>query len=574
MKNSNKTKEQLLIEIEKLNDKIAKLKDTAVKNYIFLENSPVCTQMVDLDFNLQYMSSSGVRDLKIDDITEFYGKPYPLHFYPDSFKVPMINNMKKVKKNRKIITQEASALDVDGNKLWYHSTIIPINDDKGKLDYLLIVSRNITERKKAEQVLKESENLFREIFHTSPDAFSISSLEDGLMVDVNQGFCDITGYKREEVIGKLSEKINIWSKREDRTKFIKKLKKSEQVVNMEFDFLRKNGQVIPALLSSQSIEINGVPHLLNVAKDITDLKQAESKLKNSEQFLNGIFESVQDGVSVLNPDLTISRVNGLMNKWYKDNLPLEGKKCYEVYHNADKPCDPCPSLRCLKSGKTENNIVHGLKGSSVEFIELFSYPIKDPKSNEVIGVVEYVRDITERKQVENELIKSEKRLNIIFDSAPDAYYLNDFEGKFIDGNKAAEKLLGYTKEELIGKNFLDVGILPMDQIEKTLKVLEKNISGKSSGPDEYELIRKDGSTVSVGILTHPVEINGDGLVLGLARDITARKQTENKLISRNKELEMFNDITVGRELKMIELKKEINKLLEQSGGKPKYKIVA
>jgi len=125
--------------------------------------------------------------------------------------------------------------------------------------------------------------------------------------------------------------------------------------------------------------------------------------KKNEQFLNSILESVQDGVSALNPDLTVSHVNGVMNKWYKENLPLEGKKCYEVYHNADKPCKPCPSLRCLKSGKTEWNVVPGPPSSPVEWIELFSYPIKDSNSGKITGVVEFVRDITEIKKKEEKL---------------------------------------------------------------------------------------------------------------------------------------------------------------------------
>jgi len=100
---------------------------------------------------------------------------------------------------------------------------------------------------------------------------------------------------------------------------------------------------------------------------LNDLNKTTMDLKKNEHFLNSILESVQDGVSVLNPDLTIRHVNGIMKKWYKENLPLEGKKCYKVYHNADKPCDPCPTLRCLETSKTEWNIVPGLPGSPVEW---------------------------------------------------------------------------------------------------------------------------------------------------------------------------------------------------------------
>ena len=136
-------------------------------------------------------------------------------------------------------------------------------------------------------------------------------------------------------------------------------------------------------------------------------RRAETELKESEQLLKDLFDSVQDGISVLDTDLTIRHVNGVIKQWYAETLPLEGRKCYEAYQNADKPCDPCPSLRCIKSGKTELDVVPGPPGSPVEWIELFSYPLKD--SGEVTGVAEFVRDVTARKQAEEKI----KHLNLV-----------------------------------------------------------------------------------------------------------------------------------------------------------------
>lgn len=103
LENKNKELESKLKELEscQMNFDVIefkKLKDSEKRSRAWIENSPVCTKIVDTDFNLQYMSESGINELKIKDITEYYGKPYPLHFYPDSFKIPMNNNLKKVKK--------------------------------------------------------------------------------------------------------------------------------------------------------------------------------------------------------------------------------------------------------------------------------------------------------------------------------------------------------------------------------------------------------------------------------------------------------------------------------------------
>jgi PAS domain S-box-containing protein len=133
----------------------ARLRGSEKQHRAWLENSPDCTMILDLDFNLQYMSSAGVRSLKVDDVTPFYGKPYPFEFYPDSFKIPMRKNIAKAKETGETITQEAPVIDVEGNEVWFHSTIVPINDDEGQLDYIMVVSVDTTERKHAELELKK-----------------------------------------------------------------------------------------------------------------------------------------------------------------------------------------------------------------------------------------------------------------------------------------------------------------------------------------------------------------------------------------------------------------------------------
>ena len=147
-----------------------------------------------------------------------------------------------------------------------------------------------------------------------------------------------------------------------------------------------------------------------------------------------------------------------------------------------------------------------------------------------LGVSEYEKVLLALKD-------SEERFQVLFEYAPDAYYLNDLSGRFLDGNIAAEKLIGYKREELIGKSFLKLKILPLSQIPKAAKHLALNTAGRASGPDEFTLIRKDGSRVEVEICTYPIKIKENRLVLGIARDITFRKQAERELQKARDELE-------------------------------------
>ena len=141
----------------------------------------------------------------------------------------------------------------------------------------------------------------------------------------------------------------------------------------------------------------------------TENNEYNLKLKETNKLLNSIFESIQDGISVLNKDLTVRFVNKTIERWHADDMPIIGEKCYEIYHNRDKPCDNCPTLRSFKSKKMESEIIEIKKQN--RWIELYSYPMIDEKTNKVTGVVEFIRDITEKKKNMLELEEKKEELS-------------------------------------------------------------------------------------------------------------------------------------------------------------------
>jgi PAS domain S-box-containing protein len=196
-----------------------KLRESEKQSRAWLECSPICTKIVDLDLNLQYISSSGVIALKIEDTADVYGKPYPFHFYPESFKTEMTANLIKARETGEVITQEASVVDVDGNELWFQSTIVPVNDDDGQIEYLIVVSIDTTQRRMAENRLRESEAKYRGLLDNMVGGVIIHN-HDTSIEYCNLQACQILGVTIEQVTGK-------------------------DAPHPQWEFLREDGSVLP-----------------------------------------------------------------------------------------------------------------------------------------------------------------------------------------------------------------------------------------------------------------------------------------------------------------------------------------
>ncbi len=133
--------------------------------------------------------------------------------------------------------------------------------------------------KKTEQSLRESEERFRLAYYTGPDAININRLSDGLFVDINEGFTRLTGYTREDVLGKTMLNPSIWCDPADRQKLFQGVAQKGYYENLEADFRRKDGSVTTALMSARIIELQGVPHMISIARDIGDRKRLEREQK-------------------------------------------------------------------------------------------------------------------------------------------------------------------------------------------------------------------------------------------------------------------------------------------------------
>ena len=147
-----------------------------------------------------------------------------------------------------------------------------------------------------------------------------------------------------------------------------------------------------------------------LVNQVTERIETLRQLKEQERFLSSIFESIQDGICVVDTHLVIQAVNPMMERCYAHAMPLVGKKCYEAYHGASAPCEICPTQETLKTGKSAYRNVPktGPQRKVLGAQDLYSFPLFDSSTGQLKGVIEYVRDITEQKRLEEQLRQSHK----------------------------------------------------------------------------------------------------------------------------------------------------------------------
>ena len=137
-------------------------------------------------------------------------------------------------------------------------------------------------------------------------------------------------------------------------------------------------------------------------------RKTEDGVQERERFLSSVFDSIQDGISILDEDYRIIRVNGAIEKWYSHAMPLIGKKCHNAYHLRDTPCEVCPTRETIEKSQAAYRIVPkvGAAGEVSGWLDRYSFPMFDRNTGRMKGVIEYVRDITERKMAEDRLQSS------------------------------------------------------------------------------------------------------------------------------------------------------------------------
>jgi PAS domain S-box-containing protein len=439
--------------------------------------------------------------------------------------------------------------------------------------------QDISKSKQTEKALKESEDKFRKAFHTSPDSINITRVSDGKYLEINKGFENIIGYTKDEIIGKTSIELNIWKNPEDRQKLVSGLKEKGYVSNLEAEFEAKDGTIIHGLMSANYIELNNEKVILSITRDITERKENELKIQESEKHFRTIFEQSASGMILISLDGKLIDVNVpycQMLNYSADEL--KGKHIIDFTLPEDRAIGNRIIKKMLagtiQKAKFEKRYL--TKNGEIIWVQVSSALLLDELGNPKY-IVSQIEDITKQNEANKLLLASESKFKALVEQSLTGIYIFD-EEYFIYVNNRLCEMFGYAENEIVGK------LKPSDLIAKEdLSTVNNHIKDRLTGKVNSVHYtargnKKDGQTFWVEIHGTVININDDKVITGTILDITERKTAEQiilnnnavleqKVIERTSELETrvleiqrINKLFIGRELRMKELKEKIKEL--------------
>jgi PAS domain S-box-containing protein len=387
--------------------------------------------------------------------------------------------------------------------------------------------RNITERKKSEEALRESEEKFSRAFRSSPEVIVISRLSDGTMLDVNDTFLHLTGYTREELTIKKSAELGIWARAGERDQMVSTLRKKGVVKNEEYYFRMKSGEIRTWLFSAEIFNINNEPCILSVTTDITERKKAEEALR----FFAAAFKSIHESVIATDLHFTITHWNEISSQIYGiEASQAIGRSLLDVIDLVETyPGENQQRLKKLEAaGYFQEEQLHRTRHGEV-WVDVSFQAIEDGEKR--YGWVMLATAVTQRKLAEEALKRSEEKYRELINTSIDGIVATDPHMKVMIWNQGAERIFGYKEKEMLGQSILKI-VSPKDVEGLTKAFAQVRKTGTTrlaSKIMETEAVKKGGTSLPIELSMSVRKTEESHIITSIIRDITERKESEKKL---------------------------------------------
>jgi two-component system cell cycle sensor histidine kinase/response regulator CckA len=469
---------------------------------------------------------------------DYESEPYLWYtmIYPED-QILVGKSLNEIMAGREVSPIEHRLIRRDGSTVWVRNTMVPYIDEKGRLIRYDGLIEDITERKRAEEALRESESKFRILAQTNAAAIFI--IQGNNFQYVNPALETITGYSEEELLT-----MNFWDFVHPEFQELVKERgiarqRGEKVPSRyEFKIITKSGETRWLDTTAGIIEYKGKPATIAASIETTVHKQAVEALLESEEKFRAISNTAVDAILMMDNTGRISYWNPAAERMFGyASAEAMGKELHlflapERYHKAYK--EGFKRFRETGQGPAIGNTseFYAIRKDGTEFpIEVSTSAIQIKGMWHSVGII---RNITERKRVEEALLESEQNYRALFEESKDIIYMSTPDGKFLDINPAGIELFGYpSKEEILQINIANDLYANPDDREKFQQVLARDGYVK-----DYEVVikRRDGEHIIVLLTSTAVQDEKGEIIAyrGIMKDITERKRLEQQLLQAQK----------------------------------------
>jgi len=510
------------------------IKDSEKKYAPIYESIPLAIVLVDMTGMIVY-SNSQVENLYGYNREEYVGKRFTnFELFSDNDKRIVYKALKTLLEGEKPGPKEVQLYSKNGQQIWIelHASLVKFQEKT----LFQVISRDINDRKKAEQELIESEKKYRNIINNLSDIIGELDLKGNITYLSPQIF-NILGYEPEEIIG---NQIFNYIHPEDVSLISENIKNAiiyDKDFSVEFRAIHKNKSSIPISLRGSLITFKDSQRLVGVLRDISDKKEAEIKIKESEEKYRNIVNNITDIILETNSKGIVTYVSpqcfSIMGYSPEE---LIGKLAIKYIHPEDllkiaNVMREAPNYQKLMS--LEYRLIHkdgryipiSARGRQVNF-------------NGETRMIAAITDITTQKESEIKLKESEEKYRNIINNITDIILEVDSKGIITYVSPQCFDIMGYLPEELIGK--LSFKHVHPEDLQKVAVRMRKALNSKELMSLEYRLIHKNGKIIPVSARGRQVKINGEFRIIGAFTNITAQKEVEQKLLESEKN---FRNIT-------------------------------
>ena len=440
-----------------------------------------------------------------------------------------------------------------GHPLWVRETFSLIARGSPAA-YVLTAVEDISERKRAEAELRESEARFRATFEQAAVGIAHVGL-DGRWIRVNERLLEVTGYSREEMEARTFQDITHPDDLETDLAHMRELLDGvAPTYTMEKRYIRKDGGVVWVILAATLVrdEMGDPSYFIAVIKDITGRKQTETQLRNRSTELQGLVDTAPVAVWFLH-----LHNSGTLhaNRYASDHLgvpvrfakPGESGQTFRLLENGSElDATSYPISRALAGLDTRNRELQAVRSDGRVFLLLYNAsPLRDDRGA-IIGAISTAVDITSAKEAETGMREREARLQSILNTVPEALITINEQGVMESFSRSAEDLFGYKASEVLGQNVRMLMPQPYqhehdEYLARYRRTGEKRIIGVGR---VVRAQRKDGSVLPVELSVGEVRTSGRPVFTGFIRDLTAQHKIEQELRQAQK-MEAIGQLTGG-----------------------------